>query len=137
MTSRPPCANPDAAVETRPLQALDRGGSGALYQQRQALETALAAHRARAPWRRRPQVSAPPRTSTAPAVDPRWLLALAAGAGGAAVALRPWRLMRRGVRWLAPVVSLELRALAWRQLKASVSAVLRAGHSSSDGRGPP
>lgn len=70
------------------------------------------------------------------ALPPAAQLGLAAAAGGAVVALRPWRLLRRTVRWMAPVVSMELRARLWQHAKLTVGAVLRHAVDASDGNAP-
>lgn len=127
--------------------ALDVHAGIALRRRRDHLLRCLAAHRAVSPLQpRRPAhggVTSPSAGQAVAGWTPSWgalppavQLGLAAAAGSAVVALRPWRLLRRAVRWMAPVVSMELRARLWQHAKTSVGAVLRQAVDASDNAAP-
>ncbi|MCP5283578.1 MAG: hypothetical protein H6933_01620 [Burkholderiaceae bacterium] len=129
------------------MGALDVRAGETLRERRSRLLQRLAAHRAASPLQplatahrgeagKQAQGGLPWTLPPWDALPPALRLGLAAAAGGAIVALRPWRLMRRAVRWMAPVVSMELRARLWQHAKQAVGGVLREAVDASD-RSPP
>lgn len=127
--------------------ALDAHAGLALRQRRAHILLRLAAHRAESPLQPRRMVGSETRRPEVNAAMPRALpdwrglppavqLGMAAAAGGVVVALRPWRLLRRAARWMAPVVSMELRARLWQHAKRTVGAVLRQAVETSDSTAP-